>query len=93
MALLINKDGYYSLFSIVNLLQVTPVINFTGTDVLKKGLNAENNISIRKEAGEWKIYFNSVYISTIHTTLPSIYNVGAVVLGKSRVEFDDLIVK
>lgn len=93
MALLINQDGYYSLFSVVNLFQITPVINFTETDALKKGLNTENNISIRKEAGEWKIYINSVYISTIHTMLPSIYNVGAVVLGKSLVEFDDLIVK
>ena len=69
------------------------IIGWTASDALKKGNDAENILTVKKEADNWKFYINDQFVYSTATQKVYGYNFGIVSGGKQAVAFDDLVIK
>jgi hypothetical protein len=88
---LVNGNGSYS-FGKVSDGKLSDIIEWTPSDFINKG-NASNLLTVRKVGDQLKLYVNDRYV--IETVFEDWLdtNVGFVVYGAMKVEFDHILVK
>lgn len=89
----ISADGKYRVTLTTNQSNLNEVVPWTTSEVIKKGNNVENTLTLSKDSASWNFAINKKIVNTIPTQGLAGNGTGVIVRQKQQVNFDNLILK